>query len=323
MIPRAPGSAGRRRRTAVVAAAAAAALGVWLAFGVRVLDPAREFGVLEGPRGGASRALVNRRLVLAPPGLYRLSVFPKATASVALPGAGRAMLQGVEGSRFGLKGSVSLRALPERAADLVGAAGGEGIEGVVLAAVRAAGPVIAEAPPGERAISTRIDAFRRALVDALTARGVAVEALSLEGLDFLAATTDTAPVPADAKVLIVGLDGADWEIADPLMAAGRMPNLAALVARGVRAKFLSVTPILSPVVWTSIATGVEPTRHGILDFLTTRPDGTSEPVSSRSRAVPALWEILSGAGVHVAVTGWWATWPADHVLGTMVTDRLA
>jgi Tfp pilus assembly protein PilF/predicted AlkP superfamily phosphohydrolase/phosphomutase len=303
--------------------AVAIALGVWIASGTRVLDPAREFGVLEGPRRGETRALLNRRIVVAPPGPFRLSIFPRTTASVPLPGAGRAMLQGAEGSRFGLKGSVSLRALPERAADLVRAAGGDGIEGVVLAAVRAAGPAISDAPQGERAVSTRVDAFRRALLDALTARGVVVEALSLEGLDYLASTSDTAPVPPDARVLIVGLDGADWEIVDPLMAAGRMPNLAALVARGVRAKFLSITPTLSPVVWTSIATGVEPTRHGILDFLTTRADGTSEPVTSRSRAVPALWDILSGAGVHVAVTGWWATWPADRVLGTMVTDRLA
>ncbi len=320
MIPRAAGSAGRTRRTALVAAVA---LGVWIASGARLLDPAHEFGVLEGPRRGDARAVVNRRLVVAPPGLFRLSVFPRTTASVALPGAGRAMLEGAEGSRFGLKGSVSLRAEPERAADLVRAAGGKGIDGIVLAAVRAAGPAIAAAPPGERTVSTRVEAFRHALVDALTARGVVVESLSLEGFDYLASASDTGPVPPDAKVLIVGLDGADWEIVDPLMAAGRMPNLKALVARGVRAKFLSITPTLSPVVWTSIATGVEPTRHGILDFLTTQPDGTSEPVSSRSRAVPALWEILSGAGVHVAVTGWWATWPADRVLGTMVTDRLA
>ena len=131
------------------------------------------------------------------------------------------------------------------------------------------------------------------------------------------------PVPEDVKVLLVGLDGADWRIADPLMAAGRMPNLKRLVDGGVRSNLLSITPMLSPVIWTSIATGVEPARHGILDFLAPSANGSNEPVTSSARRAPTVWEMLSDAGAPVGVTGWWATWPADPVNGYMVTDRVA
>jgi tetratricopeptide (TPR) repeat protein len=147
--------------------------------------------------------------------------------------------------------------------------------------------------------------------------------LKLAGFDDLSANGSTAPVPPDVKVLVVGLDGADWTIVDPLMAAGRMPNLLRLVNDGARANLLSITPMLSPVIWTSIATGVEPSRHGVLDFLAPSATGANEPVTSAARRTPALWELLSDAGVRVGVTGWWATWPADRVNGYMVTDRVA
>jgi len=81
--------------------------------------------------------------------------------------------------------------------------------------------------------------------------------------------------------------------------------------------------MLSPVVWTSVATGVEPTRHGILDFLVEGEEGRREPVTSAQRKVPTIWEMLSRGGVEVGVVGWWASWPADPVKGYQVSDRLA
>jgi Tfp pilus assembly protein PilF/arylsulfatase A-like enzyme len=148
------------------------------------------------------------------------------------------------------------------------------------------------------------------------------------GIAGCAPALEPAPVRADpgdvdARVLLVGLDGADWEIADPLMREGRMPNLARLTRTGARAKLLSIPPLLSPVVWTTVATGVEPTRHGVLDFLAPDDAGAAQPVTSRERRVPAVWEMLSARGVEVGVVGWWASWPADPVRGYLVSDRVA
>ena len=61
--------------------------------------------------------------------------------------------------------------------------------------------------------------------------------------------------------------------------------------------------MLSPVIWTSTATGVEPARHGILDFLAPSANGASEPVASSARKAPTVWELLSAAGAPVGVTG--------------------
>jgi tetratricopeptide (TPR) repeat protein/predicted AlkP superfamily pyrophosphatase or phosphodiesterase len=126
------------------------------------------------------------------------------------------------------------------------------------------------------------------------------------------------------RVLLVGLDGADWNIVDPLMAAGRMPHLAGLVRTGVRVRMRTIAPMLSPVVWTSMATGVVPARHGILDFVaTTAVEGERVPVTATQRRVKALWNILSDNGVKVGIVGWWATWPAETVNGFVVSDRVA
>ncbi|MEO8430152.1 MAG: alkaline phosphatase family protein [Acidobacteriota bacterium] len=123
-------------------------------------------------------------------------------------------------------------------------------------------------------------------------------------------------------VIVVGLDGADWSILDRLAGAGRMPNLARLVREGRTANLRSFVPVLSPVVWTSIATGVTPDIHGVLDFQELDPKtGAAVPISGRSRRVPAVWNTVSSAGLRVGVTGWWATDPAEEVGGYMVTDH--
>jgi tetratricopeptide (TPR) repeat protein len=126
------------------------------------------------------------------------------------------------------------------------------------------------------------------------------------------------------RLLVVGLDGADWNIIDPLLARGEMPNLARLMERGSRARLLSFQPMLSPVLWTTIATGVRPEKHGILDFVAINTEtGEAIPVTSNLRKAPAFWNLVSEAGLRVGVTAWWATFPAETVRGYMVSDRIA
>ncbi|HKB06639.1 MAG TPA: alkaline phosphatase family protein, partial [Candidatus Polarisedimenticolia bacterium] len=130
--------------------------------------------------------------------------------------------------------------------------------------------------------------------------------------------------PIDREVVLIGVDSFDWRIIDPLLKAGRMPHLASLIARGTRSNLKTIRPILSPVIWTSIATGMKPSRHGIVDFVVNARDtGALVPVTSAMRQVPALWTLMSRQGVDVSVVAWWATWPAETVRGSMVTDRVA
>lgn len=128
----------------------------------------------------------------------------------------------------------------------------------------------------------------------------------------------------ERRILVIGLDGADWAILDPLAAQGKVPNLSRLVASGVRARMKSISPMLSPIIWTSMATGKQPEKHGIIDFLAVDSrTGESIPVTSTMRKARAFWEILSNRGISVGTVGWWATWPAEPVLGFQVSDRVA
>jgi len=136
--------------------------------------------------------------------------------------------------------------------------------------------------------------------------------------------SNSEPARTSRRVLLIGLDGADWDIIDPLMQQGRMPHMRRLVDQGARARLKAISPVLSPILWTSIVTGVGPDRHGIVDFLATSvTTGQQIPVTSNMRRVKALWNILSENGRSSGVVAWWATWPAEEVAGFIVSDRVA
>ena len=75
------------------------------------------------------------------------------------------------------------------------------------------------------------------------------------------------------KVLLIGRDAADWKMIHPLLDAGQMPALQRLIERGVMGNLATLDPPLSPMLWTSIATGMTADRHGILNFTQPREDG--------------------------------------------------
>jgi tetratricopeptide (TPR) repeat protein len=126
------------------------------------------------------------------------------------------------------------------------------------------------------------------------------------------------------RVIILGLDGADPATIDLLMSEGALPNFAKLRREGAYAPLESRKPLLSPVIWTTIATGKTPDRHRIGHFVAVNPvSGEQLPVTSRMRKAQAIWNILSARGRSVDVVGWWATWPAEKVRGTIVSDHFA
>lgn len=123
------------------------------------------------------------------------------------------------------------------------------------------------------------------------------------------------------RVVLIGLDGADWRIIDRLEQQGRLPNLARLRREGSWGVLHSEKPLLSPIVWTTIATGRPALDHGILGFLTVR-NGKTEPVRSDERRVPAFWNLAERMGFSVGVVGWYASWPAERVNGFLLSDRI-
>jgi predicted Zn-dependent protease len=129
------------------------------------------------------------------------------------------------------------------------------------------------------------------------------------------------PVFGGCRVLLIGLDGADWEIIHRLSSQSRLPNLARLEREGASGVLHVEEPLLSPVIWTTIATGRPATDHGIFGFLTSQGDAT-QPVRSDERKVRAFWNVASDLGIKVGVVGWYATWPAERVDGYLVSDRL-
>lgn len=124
-------------------------------------------------------------------------------------------------------------------------------------------------------------------------------------------------------VIFLGLDGADWQLLDGYIASGAMPNLRRLVTSGASGVLETEHPPLSPIVWTTMMTGVGPLDHGILDFTRFNPKTQEkEPITSDERRAPAIWNMLTAGGKSVAVLGLWGTYAAEPVHGIDVSDRL-
>lgn len=134
------------------------------------------------------------------------------------------------------------------------------------------------------------------------------------------------PLPPAAstprKVLLIGWDAADWKVINPLIDAGKMPNLARLIESGVMGNIATLQPCLSPMLWTSIATGKRPYKHGVHGF--SEPDpvtGAIRPVTNLSRKTKAIWNMLNQEGRHTITIGWWPSNPAEPLSkGVMVSN---
>lgn len=297
---------------------------VWFASGMHSLSPESEFGVLRGPSFLGYPRPADGRFAVAPPGLVHLDRYPRDAVVLPLPQAEDALIPGADGSRYGFRGWATVRLRPEAWADIATADQGAGARDLLLAAVREAGAGMDRGVHRNLGTGAFQDELSQRLKVGLAQRGADLRELSLDSLDYLLAVDGRSYPAADTRMLVVGLDGADWVILDPLLAAGRLPNLERLIEGGVRTKLLTISPMLSPVIWTSVVTGVEPSRHGILDFLVQDPaGGNKQPVTSAHRKAATVWEMLGEAGTRTGVVGWWATWPADAVNGYLVSERIA
>ena len=123
------------------------------------------------------------------------------------------------------------------------------------------------------------------------------------------------------KVMLIGWDAADWKVIHKLMDEGKMPTVAKMVENGVMGNMRTLSPVLSPMLWTSIATGKRPYKHGIYGFSEPTPDGkTVQPMTNVSRKCKAIWNILNQNDMESVVVGWWPSHPAEPINGAMVSD---
>jgi predicted AlkP superfamily phosphohydrolase/phosphomutase len=138
------------------------------------------------------------------------------------------------------------------------------------------------------------------------------------------ASRPQAATPPKHPVIWLGLDGLDFELVDRLASEDKMPNWKRLAGEGYTARLASFVPLISPILWTTAATGVPPDIHRVLDFQEVDPKtGRKTPISGFSRQAPAVWNIASARGEKVGIVGFWATHPAEEVSGFFVSDRVS
>ena len=116
------------------------------------------------------------------------------------------------------------------------------------------------------------------------------------------------------RVVLVGIDGADWRVLSPRVDGGAMPSLAALVERGSSGRLVPLDACGGIVGWTTAVTGVPAWRHGVLAEEVPLPDGSGTRLSvPADRMHPAVWESAALAGRVAVVSGWDGTPAAGDV----------
>ncbi|HVE72650.1 MAG TPA: alkaline phosphatase family protein [Thermoanaerobaculia bacterium] len=160
--------------------------------------------------------------------------------------------------------------------------------------------------------ATRRDVLRRVVQAHLARSGLKVEAFEIAHmepdrralLEYKRAELRRNARGIAGRVAIFAIDGADWELISELSADGRVPNLKALAQGGVTATVQSIQPTVSPLLWTTAATGLSPDRHGVIDFMDQK-----RAVDASVRRAPGLWDIAQAFGRESVVVNWWTAWP--------------
>ncbi len=185
----------------------------------------------------------------------------------------------------------------------------------------------------------------------LAAVGLAATLGAVSPLRTSSASLALSPPSVTPPLLLLGVDGADWDYLELLIARGQLPHFAALRERGAWGLLATLKPTLSPLVWTTLVTGKLPKEHGVEDFLMHTVEGVSaalpplrlpvgigaatiekqlrerrlireSPVGSEARRVPTLWNIATAYGSRMAVVHWWATTNPEPVLGALISPRV-
>lgn len=124
------------------------------------------------------------------------------------------------------------------------------------------------------------------------------------------------------RLLIIGLDGATFDLIEPWADAGHLPNFARWMARGSYGSLRSTMPPHSPQAWTTFSTGLNPGRHGIFDFAELRIDRPPTPHNALSVGGIPFWKTLGDQGNRVVVVNALFTYPPQPVNGLLISGKL-
>jgi predicted AlkP superfamily phosphohydrolase/phosphomutase len=125
------------------------------------------------------------------------------------------------------------------------------------------------------------------------------------------------------RVLLVGWDGGSWRMVDPLLRAGKLPNVAALLERGTSARLVSTAIPVSSAAWTGAATGKTPGQNGIYSFFKAVPGSYAvRLIDARDNRATPIWRILTRHGMRSVVFGVPVTHPTEPIAGVMVGGML-
>lgn len=125
------------------------------------------------------------------------------------------------------------------------------------------------------------------------------------------------------RVLVIGLDGATWDILNPLMRDGKMPHLSKLLDDSAKGVLMSSIPPVTAAAWTCFSTGKNPGKHGLVDFIYFPDHGYRVTIAnSTTRDAATLWNLLSDRNMRVGVVAVPMTYPPEQVNGVMVTDLM-
>jgi predicted AlkP superfamily phosphohydrolase/phosphomutase len=124
----------------------------------------------------------------------------------------------------------------------------------------------------------------------------------------------------DCRVVVIGLDGATFDLVRPWVAQGKLPTFARLMEEGAWGTCQSVIPPLTPPAWSSFLTGMTPGRHGVYTFLQRQPGSYNlMAFNSSFRRVPHIGTILNQHGKRVALVNIPTTYPPAPLDGLIVT----
>jgi len=122
------------------------------------------------------------------------------------------------------------------------------------------------------------------------------------------------------KIFVIGWDSATWDLIQPWVEQGKLPNLAKLVAQGASGSLESAIPPLTPPAWTSFMTGKNPGKHGIFHFLEPQHGSYAMRYSNAgSRRATTVWQLLSAAGYRVGTINVPFTYPPEQLQGFQIS----